>query len=764
MSYQVALRLTALLLAFIMWPATAESQQTQFPNLVVGTVRLEPASGSCFTPQNPQGLRIVVTNSGTAPTGPFAVDVNGQRQQHAGLGVSAAASFWFPNPSTNLNNIVVDALRQVGESNEADNAAQPSNATLLAQTGALAPAPACAATSTATSTSTRTATPTSTPTITTTPTSVLTLTSTPTITPTGVLATNTPTSLPATATPAPAAGVQYSISPARVRLRPGETIAVTVRVDWNPTNANVDFSLAAADAISAPLAANAQWSPTRLVQGNGVTGIILGTSSTLSPGIYALNVTATTPMGSDVRVLNFDVIPSPTLFESEILRRNEYMALGPEMLPPYRGGDSFFYQPRVNALLQWRPDTNTYVNANTSELLDTSAIGPSQYRLPQTIKDDGTAGNLNASRKLRLEQWLTDPVIARRYRAPPPGVTGPWDENGSVLLYGLPVSKPTQIGPYIVQRFQRAVFRHWIADTPAHPEWRDSVAVIPLEQAALNFMPEIDPIAAGEIVRASRGGQPPAFTGFWELDGASANGFAGVALEAEDAGTGRVSISNPTDMWLEATLIGPAGTQAELAPGQLIVSDWPGLPPLSWILRPGERMILHVHPNQVHPEQLVRNSSVYHVWVRPTARAAMARVTHGMAGVGLPELGDLQGSRLTAYYRNLLTAASQSGGGIVGCLTALDGDVNAGDERQFLADLRCATGAPITGYVMAQAAASIGTGVDPAAVSGRLNAGAILGRIGDDPATGWFFWNLQLDGREPGGRIQISYTGAAAGG
>jgi hypothetical protein len=142
----------------------------------------------------------------------------------------------------------------------------------------------------------------------------------------------------------------------------------------------------------------------------------------------------------------------------------------------------------------------------------------------------------------------------------------------------------------------------------------------------------------------------------------------------------------------------------------------------------------------------------------------MARVAQAMAAVGLPELTDLHGARLTSYYRSLLSAASQSGSGAVGCLTALDGDVNATDERQFASDLNCAASAPITGYVMAQAAAAIGAGVDPGVVSSRITAGALLGRIGPDPATGWLFWNLQLDGREPGGRVRISHTGAASGG
>jgi hypothetical protein len=216
-------------------------------------------------------------------------------------------------------------------------------------------------------------------------------------------------------------------------------------------------------------------------------------------------------------------------------------------------------------------------------------------------------------------------------------------------------------------------------------------------------------------------------------------------------------------MWVEATLIGPVGTQAELAPGQTIASDWPGLLPLSWILEPGQKMTLQIHPNLVHPNPDVRSLSVVHLWVRPTARAAMAHVAQAMAGVGLPELGDLHGARLTAYYRALLSATAQAGAGTAGCLVALDGDVNAGDEVQFASDLGCAAGQPVTGYVMAQAAAAVGTGVDPNAVAGRVTAPALLDRIGPDPATGWFWWNLQLAGREPGGRVRISRTGAASG-
>ncbi|HEY3109435.1 MAG TPA: CARDB domain-containing protein [Chloroflexota bacterium] len=741
----------AVLVAALICAPSADAQGQPMPDLVPGaTVRLAPqGGGACWSAGAPLGLQVTVANSGTGPASAFSVDVNGARQRVAGLSAGQSTTLWFQGYAQGTNLVNVDVQNEVqNESNKGNNQLQVSGATLVAP-------PQCTASPTVTPTQTPTATPIGYQT----PTPTGSATATP-----ASASTSTPTALPPTPTSTPSAGITVSLVPPLARIRPGESVLVHVKVDWNPTNSSVELSQAAGDAISAAVAANAQWSPSKSIVGTGVTDLVIGTSGKLAPGLYTLNVNAKTTMGTNVQPLKITVLASSAQFESELLRRNEFPVFGPEMLPPYRGGDSFFYQPRVTGLLQWRPESNSYVNANTSELLDLSAGGPAAYRLPATVRDDGTGGNIAASTKLRLQDWLTDPAIKASYYAPPPGAPPSWDVNGSITLYGLPASKPTQIGPYVVQRFQRAVFRHWVAETPAHPEWRDSVAVIPLEQAALNFIPEIDPVAAGEIVRAQRGGAGPSFQGYWEIDAGTANGFVDVKLEAEDAATARVHVSNPTGLWLEASLIGPTGTQAELAAGQAVTSDWPGLPPLSWILEPGQEMILHVHPNQVHPDPNVRSSSVYHVWLRPSARAAMARVAQGMAAVGLPELGDLHGARLSAYYRALLTAASQSGAGTVGCLVGLDGDINAGDEMLFARDLTCAASTSISGYVMAQAAAAIGVGVEPPAVSARLTPGALIGRVGSDPATGWFFWNLQLDGREPGGRIRISHTGSASGG
>lgn len=726
----------ALLALLALGTAQAQTPPSR-PDLIVQAMFVDhERPGGCSTSGSPVGIRVTIQNIGNAPAGAFAVDLNGVRQRVGGLAVDQTIELWYRSYSTGVNTAVADPQLEIFESSEGNNQ-------LSRQFSEIPAVATC--TPTPTVTSTPTMTPTITPTFTVTPLPPATATFTPVPTQT------------------PAGGVRVVVTPKTVRLIPGQTVLIQANVEWNPAGLKVELSHAGADAVSAAITTNATWSPTKEITGLGVTQLVLGTPSTLAAGVYTVNITAQTSAGSSVQPVRFEVMPSSLQFEHEIERRGEYAVLGPEVISPFRGGDGFFYQSRVNAMLQWRPEVGTYFHANTSELLDLSAMAPAQHRLPPTIEDDGSGGEWEAAVTTRFG-WLTDPAIRNRYLQPPQGVRGPWDSNGSIVLYGLPSSQPTQLGPYVVQRFQRAVFRHWIADTPTHPDWRDTVSVIPLHQAVLNFLPEIDPVAAGQVVRATRPNGQPVFAGWWEVDGSGGNGFASVALEADDAETARVVLANPTGLWVEVSLVGPVGTQAELAPGQAVASDWPGTAPLSWILEPGEQLVLHMHPNQVHPDASVRSSSVTHIWVRPTARSAMAKVVQGLARAGVPELGDLHGSRLSSFYRAMLGSAQRAGSGRVGCLVALDGDVSAGDERSFAQNLTCAAREPLTGWVMADAASTMGIGVDPGVVSSRLDPGFVRSRLGSDPAVGWFLWNLQLDGREPGGRVRVSRTGAAAGG
>ncbi len=730
-------RLGALLLgvlfALIAVPAHAQlvTATPTLPDLTIESMLVESqTAGDCSTEGSLLGVRVVVANRGGSGAGPFAVDVNGVRQRVTGLAVGQTISLWFRGFRVGLNTAAVDPLQEVLELNEGNNQSQ-------ALSPALTQAPTCTPTATTTPTATATFTPT--------PTVTLTLVPTATIAPTET----------------PSGGIRLSIAPGYARLQPGSTIGIDVTIAWNPANERVDLSHAGADLISDIAGTNATWVPGSTIVGLGTTKLVLGSSNTIAPGLYVVTITGTTAQGAATVDLELEFVPPTARFEAEIQRRGEYGVYGPEVIPPYRGGDGFYYESRVNSLLQWRPEINGYFNTNTSEWVDRSQSAAGLTRLPPTILDDGSAGNWNTARQTRLA-WITDPLLRDRFLRPPTGHSGPWDENGSIVLYGLPVSQPVQMGPYVVQRFQRAVFRHWVANTPAHPEWRDTVSIVPLQQTVFTFLPEIDPVAAVQVAVNRRETGAVAYPGYWEIDAAAANGFASVHLENDASEVARVAIGNPTGTWTEVMLVGPTGTHVEAAPGQSLIAQWPGMPPLSWIVEPGGRIVLDVHKNRTHADPVVRDASVVHAWARPSARSAMARVVAGIAAVGVPEAGDLNGARLATFYRALLDSASRLGASRSGCMVALDGDVNAGDEVAFDRNLACIAREPISGWILAEAAAQIGVGVDPGTVSSRLSVAALRQRIGRDPATGWVFWNLYLDGREPGGRIRISRTGTVA--
>jgi plastocyanin len=129
------------------------------------------------------------------------------------------------------------------------------------------------------------------------------------------------------------------------------------------------------------------------------------------------------------------------------------------------------YQATQAALLQWRPDLNAVVLGNTFEQLQDA--GKDDWLLnakgiPHPITDDGSASYDDAVR-IRLG-WLTEPAIAARYFANPnPAVFKTWTQNDSIQLYGLPMSQPQPMGPFIAQRFQRIAFQRWTDTIPGMP-------------------------------------------------------------------------------------------------------------------------------------------------------------------------------------------------------------------------------------------------------------------------------------------------------
>jgi len=45
-----------------------------------------------------------------------------------------------------------------------------------------------------------------------------------------------------------------------------------------------------------------------------------------------------------------------------------------------------------------------------------------------------------------------------------------WDTEAAIARYGLPTSPPEDFGPFVAQRFQRAVLQHWSSSVPGAQE------------------------------------------------------------------------------------------------------------------------------------------------------------------------------------------------------------------------------------------------------------------------------------------------------
>lgn len=160
-------------------------------------------------------------------------------------------------------------------------------------------------------------------------------------------------------------------------------------------------------------------------------------------------------------------IPNGPQFHATFQSLGGGPVLGYPLASPFtdpNSGDMFLVLQR--AVLVWHASTKQISIANTFELLDNAGL--EQWLLdrgiPQPIKDDG-GSTFAESRSNRLS-WLTDQGIADGYLQNP---LDPGNLEISIMLYGLPMSHPQKIGPFIVQRFQRAAFQRWVEDVPGQP-------------------------------------------------------------------------------------------------------------------------------------------------------------------------------------------------------------------------------------------------------------------------------------------------------
>jgi hypothetical protein len=102
-------------------PPTGETGP--LPDLIVSNVKIElETGGSCDYTSTELGIRVWIENAGQADAGPFVVDVNGVRQDMAGLAAGETRSLWLPGYAFGAENaIVVDVDLQVPEIDDENN-------------------------------------------------------------------------------------------------------------------------------------------------------------------------------------------------------------------------------------------------------------------------------------------------------------------------------------------------------------------------------------------------------------------------------------------------------------------------------------------------------------------------------------------------------------------------------------------------------------------------------------------------------------------
>jgi len=146
----------------------------------------------------------------------------------------------------------------------------------------------------------------------------------------------------------------------------------------------------------------------------------------------------------------------------------------------YVGADGFTYQVFQRGVLQWRPELGRADLSNTFEQLTTADWDGRlvQMGIPEPVHDDGSGGDWNRARQIRLS-WLTNPAIAAAFYANPNSSTFPtWNVDRSIQLYGLPASLPVKSGPFVVQRFQRVSLQLWVDDVPGMPRPGSVVGIL----------------------------------------------------------------------------------------------------------------------------------------------------------------------------------------------------------------------------------------------------------------------------------------------
>ena len=197
-------------------------------------------------------------------------------------------------------------------------------------------------------------------------------------------------------------------------------------------------------------------------------------------------------------------------FWTEFKRLGGLETLGYPVGQSYTGADGFVYQPFQRGVLQWRPELGRSFLANTFEQLQNAGKDNWLFDakgLPAPIVNDGSGGDYATARATRLG-WLTNSAIQSKFLANPnPGAISGWNIERSIEMYGLPMSRPEQHGPFISQRFQRVAFQLWTEDVAGMPAKGSVVGIL-----GGDLMKEAGLLPAGAIIPLGPGGSAPVAT------------------------------------------------------------------------------------------------------------------------------------------------------------------------------------------------------------------------------------------------------------
>lgn len=249
---------------------------------------------------------------------------------------------------------------------------------------------------------------------------------------------------------------------------------------------------------------------------------------------------------------------------------DDYRGLGglPVLGPPRSAiftADGFDYQALRYGLLQWKAGEGRVVLANALEIMDRAGHTDWLYaarQVPHPIENDGSTSFQHAV-EIRTG-WLTDDAIRGVFESNPDPIGRlVWTADHARDRWGLPMSRPERLGPFVAQRFQRGVLQHWIDEVEGLPA-PGSVTAVLLDEVLRDagVMPDtaLAPVdsaaaatqAAGNTVgdqletaiNARLDGEP----GNWAIYAAPAGSNAEVAINAD-------AVVRAASLWKLAILV-----------------------------------------------------------------------------------------------------------------------------------------------------------------------------------------------------------------